>query len=118
MAKRKFWERLIAEFERSGLTHAEFSKRRKVSIHALRDWLYRLRAERRRGRSRRAARRLTPARSPELIELVPRVPARVSVWPMDRDVVEARVGGVAVRFLTGSDPGYLAVLLRDLDGRC
>jgi len=37
------WAALIADFQRSGLTHAAFCRSRRVSIHAFRYWLYRLR---------------------------------------------------------------------------
>jgi hypothetical protein len=38
-----YWSAILADFRRSGLTHLEFCKLRRISIHSLRDWLYRLR---------------------------------------------------------------------------
>ena len=35
-----YWSALIADFRRSGLTHAEFCRRRQVSVHAIRHWRY------------------------------------------------------------------------------
>ena len=34
-----YWSALIADFRRSGLTHVEFCRRR-ISVHAIRHWLY------------------------------------------------------------------------------
>src|SRR5271157_779367 len=38
-----YWSAILADFRRSGLTHVEFCRLRRVSIHSFRDWLYRLR---------------------------------------------------------------------------
>jgi hypothetical protein len=38
-----YWSAILADFHRSGLTHVEFCRLRRVSIHSFRDWLYRLR---------------------------------------------------------------------------
>src|SRR6476469_6572546 len=38
-----YWSALLADFRRSGLTHVEFCRLRRISIHSFRDWLYRLR---------------------------------------------------------------------------
>jgi hypothetical protein len=40
-ARARYWSALIADFRRSGLTHVEFCRRRQISIHAFRHWLYR-----------------------------------------------------------------------------
>jgi hypothetical protein len=37
------WAPLLADFRRSGLTHVAFCRTRRISIHAFRHWLYRLR---------------------------------------------------------------------------
>jgi hypothetical protein len=36
-----YWSAIIADFHRSGLTHVQFCRVRKVSIHSFRKWLYR-----------------------------------------------------------------------------
>jgi hypothetical protein len=36
-----YWSAIIADFHRSGLTHVQFCRARKVSIHSFRKWLYR-----------------------------------------------------------------------------
>jgi hypothetical protein len=40
-----YWSAIIADFHRSGLTHLEFCRRRHVSIHSFRHWLYRRRSD-------------------------------------------------------------------------
>ena len=42
-AREIYWSAILADFRRLGLTHVEFCKLRRVSIHSFRDWLYRLR---------------------------------------------------------------------------
>jgi len=50
MSRRKLsrgsWQRLIAAYEASAVTQAEFAKRRGISVSALQHWLYRFRQER------------------------------------------------------------------------
>jgi len=50
MSRRKLsragWQRLIAAYEASAVTQAEFAQRRGVSVSALQHWLYRVREER------------------------------------------------------------------------
>ena len=38
-----YWSAILADFHRAGLTHVEFCRLRRISIHSFRDWLYRLR---------------------------------------------------------------------------
>jgi hypothetical protein len=38
-----YWSAILGDFRRSGLTHVEFCRLRRISIHSFRDWLYRLR---------------------------------------------------------------------------
>jgi len=42
---RAFWMDIIADFERSPCTHAEFVERHDLTLSAFRSWLYRLREE-------------------------------------------------------------------------
>jgi hypothetical protein len=43
---RRGWQRLIAAYEASAVTQAEFAKRRGISVSALQHWLYRIRHDR------------------------------------------------------------------------
>jgi hypothetical protein len=40
-----YWSAILADFRRSGLTHVEFCRRRHISIHSFRHWLYRRRPD-------------------------------------------------------------------------
>lgn len=44
-ARASYWSAIIADFRRSGLTHVEFCRRRQISVHAFRHWLYRHRSD-------------------------------------------------------------------------
>ena len=95
------WKRLLRELERSGLSQREFAERRGVSVHTLRYWIYRSRAEQQ------------PERRPP-----PLLPVRVvpSPAPVARggEVELILPGGCLLRFATGTDPAYVAALIRAL----
>ena len=38
-----YWSAILADFRRSGLTHVEFCRLRRLSLHSFRKWLYHLR---------------------------------------------------------------------------
>ena len=38
-----YWSAILADFQRSGLTHVQFCQLRGISVHSFRVWLYRLR---------------------------------------------------------------------------
>jgi len=38
----RYWSAVIADFRRSGLTQVEFCRRRQISLHSFRSWLYSL----------------------------------------------------------------------------
>jgi hypothetical protein len=38
-----YWSAILADFRRSGLTHVEFCRLRRISLHSFRKWLYQLR---------------------------------------------------------------------------
>ena len=38
-----YWSAILADFRRSGLTHVEFCRLRRLSLHSFRKWLYQLR---------------------------------------------------------------------------
>jgi hypothetical protein len=42
-ARELYWTALLTDFRRSGLTQDEFCRRRQISIHSFRHWLYRRR---------------------------------------------------------------------------
>ncbi len=101
---RAHWTSLVAELGASGLKHAEFAKKRGVSLASLRTWLYRLRREKQ--------------RQPRIL------PVRVvrSTAPLARgrddagaDAIEAELPtGVRLRFPAATDPALIADLLRRL----
>lgn len=39
----EYWGGVVSDWERSGLTHGKFCRRRKLSVHTLRSWIYKLR---------------------------------------------------------------------------
>ena len=44
-ARAIYWSAILTDFHRSGLTHVEFCRRRRISIHSFRSWLYRRRSD-------------------------------------------------------------------------
>ena len=38
----RYWSAVFADFRRSGLTQVEFCRRRQISVHSFRSWLYSL----------------------------------------------------------------------------
>jgi hypothetical protein len=40
-----YWTAILADFRRSGLTQDEFCRRRQISLHSFRHWLYRRRPD-------------------------------------------------------------------------
>jgi transposase len=91
------FRRLVRELERSGLSHREFAERRGVSLHTLRYWLYRMRAE---------------DRGPDLLPVsVIASPAPVA---RDGEVELVLAGGLVLRVAVGTEPAYVAALVRAL----
>ena len=39
-----YWSAILTDFRRSGLTHVEFCRLRRISTFSFRDWLYQLRS--------------------------------------------------------------------------
>jgi hypothetical protein len=102
------WRGIIRAFEQSGQTHQAFCAGRRLNLGSFRGWLYRIRRE-------------TTAD-------VRLVPVEVSGWSAPVDVASAAranaaapivlvVGDVELRITAGSDPAYVAALVREL-GRC
>lgn len=61
-ARKQYWSAVIADFHRSGLTQGEFCRRRRISVHSFRSWLYSLRHG-------------LPAPGPSVVPSAPTVPA-------------------------------------------
>ena len=55
-----YWSAILADFQRSGLTHVQFCQLRDLSVHSFRVWLYRLRPGLPPRRSRSIRRAITP----------------------------------------------------------
>jgi transposase-like protein len=97
---RQEWERIVAEYGRSGVRQGKFCKRRGVALSTLQYWLRKLRIEREAGK----------------VELLPvRVTSRAE---RTSGVMEARVDRVALRFEVGTDPKYVAAVLHALADQC
>src|SRR5688572_28727025 len=93
------WEKVIAEFERSGETQAQFCARRHVAVATLQYWKRRLRA-----RDREPSVSLLPVR----------------VGDDSRRVlgVEAELGSLQLHFDERLSPEYIAAVLRALASPC
>jgi transposase-like protein len=94
---RKDWERIVAEFQRSGATQGVYCRRRGVALSTLQYWIRKLR---------------NTHAGPEVRLL----PVRVE-HAADR-AIEARVGDVALRFEAGTSPAYIAAVLQALRAPC
>ena len=97
---REDWKRLVAEFRTSGMGTTEFARKRRLNPKTLQWWAWELRGE-------------LPT---EIVKFVP-VEARTAAVTV-RDVVEARVGAVTLRFESGTDIEYMSALLGRLDAAC
>ena len=95
--RREYWTKIVARFERSGLSHAAFCKRERLNLGTFRTWLYRVRRDAARGK---------PIAS--FVE-VSETPAR-SLGPC---VVTAR--GTKIEFETSPSVADLAQLVIALD---
>ena len=97
---REKWERVVAEYGRSGLRQGKFCERRGIALSTLQYWLRKLRLERDGG----------------TVELVP---VRVTgSTERTSGVMEARVERVALQFEVGTDPKYVAAVLHALSDQC
>jgi hypothetical protein len=121
------WSAILADFQRSGLTQAEFCRRRQISVSSFRSWLYGLRhgiPTAGPSESRCPAAISAPARSsppaflPVLVRPEPRIPAvdpHVSQSPALLEVVVSERH--SVRIQPGFDPATLHQLLDVLEDR-
>ena len=102
------WEKKFPADERNRIrlaTNREFATKRRVSLHGLRSWLYKLRRERGPKPTKRV--RLLPVE----------VRAAGAVVPSGH-VLELAVDGVGVRFTEGTSVEYVASLVGALRGGC
>jgi transposase-like protein len=96
--QREKWVEVVEEYERSGLTQAEFVARRGVALSTLQSWLRRWRAQ------RPGPVRLLP------VEVAPTPPPAKGSAPLEVVVP----GGVRLCIASGTDVGYVARLVEAL----
>lgn len=95
---RETWKALVAEYRASGVSAAEFARRRGLNVGTLRWWCTELREA---------------AQAVEFLAV--HAPSRA---PVARALLEAVVGAVVVRFEAGTDVEYVAMLLERLRSSC
>jgi hypothetical protein len=123
-----YWSAILADFRRSGLTHVQFCRLRRISLPSFRTWLYRLRPglPPRRARSTRCAN--SPTHVPAQTETPTFLPVHVRPRPLEatRDhqalrppaPLELVLGDQChLRVPTGFDPATLHQLLDVLEQR-
>lgn len=113
---RSEWEKIVAEYEAVEEAHEEFCKRRRLSIHSFRTWLYRLRRERATGTVAQSATKTVQMVPVRIRETGP-APKRAPSDTLD-DVIELVVRGAIVRIRIGQDAEYVADLAAALAARC
>ena len=94
---REDWKSLVAEYRRSGLSAAEFARRRGLKVGTLRWWSSQLQ---------------------DLSEQTVEFLALRPVAPEPCSHIEVAVGTIVVRFEVGTDTEYLASLLSRLGSAC
>ncbi|MGM0577939.1 MAG: IS66 family insertion sequence element accessory protein TnpA [Myxococcota bacterium] len=102
---RSYWERVVAEYERSGLRTAEFAEQRRLKLSTFRSWVSTLRRERR----ERAGQTAAPLC---LVEVAVRQERQAPTEALRVFVP----GGVVVEVPPGSDVGAAGELVRGLMG--
>src|SRR5262245_13919411 len=125
-ARALYWSAIIADFRRSGLTHIEFCRRRQISVHAFRHWLYRRLPDSQptpsiSGRTPAAPDPASPATPPFLPIHVRPGPIPVAVIPRDARSAPPLELVLAddrrLRIPPGFDPDSLLHVLDVLEGR-
>ncbi len=102
--QREKWVEVVEEYERSGLTQAEFVARRGVALSTLQSWLRRSREQ------RRGPVRLLP------VEVAPTVPSARTATEGSEALEVVVPGGVRLYVAPGTDVGYVARLVEALRG--
>jgi hypothetical protein len=107
------WNALLSDFRRSGLTHAEFCRRRGISIHSFRKHLYQTPAPKPTLPDLTAAASVAPRFVPVTILPDPAPAASRSRQPLELILPDGRTIAVA----PGFDPATLRQLIDTLEGR-
>ena len=110
---RSAWEKIVAEYRASGLTHRAFCSPRGISVNSLRHWIYRLRDERAAGTVARSA-----TKPVHMVPVRIRAPKRTTAESAGAAIVELLVGAVVMRVRVGEDVAYVAELASALAARC
>lgn len=103
---REEWAAVVADFEKSGLTSAQFCASRRLKPDTLKWWRWHL------GRNR------APAKAARDVRLVPVDLIASAMKAAAPPPVIIAVAGVSVRVEIGTDPAYVAVLVAELGRRC
>jgi hypothetical protein len=106
--KRTYWRGVVAEFERSDQTQEAFARSRRLKVCTFRNWVYRVRAERKKRDSSRA----------RLVEVKVADPRNDAGRPLvPSAVVRIRAcNGVTLEFNDVPTPSYLAAVVSELPG--
>lgn len=105
--RRSEWRRLVDEWHSTGETAAEFAARHEVTEGTLMWWVYRFRRE--------AKADAPPAKSTlvEVVQAEPAGPRRPEAGPF---ALQLAVGPVSMAFAENPNVGYLAALVRGIQG--
>jgi hypothetical protein len=101
--QREKWVEVVEEYERSGLTQAEYVARRGVALSTLQSWL----------RRRRRAQRTGPVRLLP-VEVAPTPPPGKPASEGSTPLEVVVPGGVRLYVAPGTDVGYVAKLVEAL----
>lgn len=103
---REEWAAVVADFEQSGLTRAQFCARRRLKPDTLKWWRWHLRRNR------------APAKTARDVRLVP-VDLIASAMKVATPLpIIVTVAEVSVRVEIGTDAAYVAALVAELGRRC
>jgi hypothetical protein len=103
MSGREFWVATVDEFERSELTQKGFARRRGIPVATLRNWIYKLRRE------RKASVTLVPVRV-----VASTAPTARGEGAVGGEIEIELKTGVRLRLSTAVDLDYVAALARRL----
>lgn len=101
------WQALVARYEKSGMSQPMFAAQVGVGVHALRYWLYKLRAA---AGGRAATRSRSPVARAALGDLR-LLPVELQQAPADSPAVEIDIASLRLRVTSGADPRYVASLV-------
>jgi hypothetical protein len=104
---RRYWQSVVARYERAGMRQADFARQAAVGLSALQYWIYKLRRE------RTALMTTTEVERPRLLPVVVGGPQADRADPL----VEVDVGSVRLRLSGTPDVRYVAALVGALQAR-